>query len=164
MDVDAAVLERYGLPPEQFTAARNELAKTVKASGTCRAARRLAPVDLGGCGTPPGWRHSCGRCGASNRSFAARTRQKSGYSPAQHHPTLVERRPPWSENLEPDWTTSATARQLQRRGQVLDVAIYGGHPVGDVEEFGQVPGLGVQTFSHIAGVDVDNVGELIIDH
>ncbi|MFF0338364.1 DUF3024 domain-containing protein [Kribbella sp. NPDC004875] len=29
---------------------------------------------------------------------------------AQRHLTIVERRPPWHENLGPDWTTSAIAR------------------------------------------------------
>jgi len=41
MDVDAAVIELYGLAPEDFTAARNQLAKTAKDAGDERAGTTL---------------------------------------------------------------------------------------------------------------------------
>ena len=44
------------------------------------------------------------------------------------------------------------------------VAVNGGDPLGDVEEIAQIAGLGVQTFPNIAGVQVDNVGEVIVHH
>ncbi|WP_329476727.1 hypothetical protein OG555_34140 [Kribbella sp. NBC_01484] len=36
MDVSAVALELYGLTPEEFTAARNSVAKTAKAAGDVR--------------------------------------------------------------------------------------------------------------------------------
>jgi hypothetical protein len=41
VDVDAAVQEFYGLPPEEFTAARNELARATKAAGDTDASRQV---------------------------------------------------------------------------------------------------------------------------
>jgi hypothetical protein len=41
VDVDAALQELYGLPPEEFTAARNELARATKAAGDTDASRQV---------------------------------------------------------------------------------------------------------------------------
>jgi len=41
VDTTAAVLELYGLPPEDFTAARNELAKAARAAGDVAASAQV---------------------------------------------------------------------------------------------------------------------------
>lgn len=45
MEINAAVVELYGLPPEQFVAARNQLAKAVRDNGDEPAAASIVIDD-----------------------------------------------------------------------------------------------------------------------
>ncbi|TCO33095.1 hypothetical protein EV652_10394 [Kribbella steppae] len=44
MDTDAAIVELFGLPPEQFIGARNQLARVVRDAGDVRAAAMIAAL------------------------------------------------------------------------------------------------------------------------
>jgi hypothetical protein len=44
VEIDAAVVELYGLPPEQFVAARNQLAKAVRDRGEEPAAAAIGAL------------------------------------------------------------------------------------------------------------------------